>query len=261
MAQVLIAGGIDISVGSMLGLTGAIAGTAALRGLPPLGAVALGILMGAVLGGLNAVIAYRGRVHPIIVTLAGIYVFRGLMLRFTGGYEVSGFASSFRALTDGAILGLPKVVLIAAVVHAGNAWFLGRTLPGRRLYAVGGSERAAGLAGLRPQRVRLMAFANSGALVGLAAVLWGSYYGKIQSNTGAGFELQVIAAAVIGGCAVTGGRGRAIGVVAGSVLIAVVYNALILLQVSSYWQGVFVGALILAAPALDAWIQGRRNEA
>ena len=257
MAQVLIAGGIDISIGSMLGLTGAVAGTAAMRGLPPVAAVGLGIVLGAALGALNAAAAYRGRIHPIIVTMAGIYVFRGLMLRFTGGYEISGFSAAFRALADGRILGVPKVVWIAALVHAGNAWFLGRTLPGRRLYAVGGSEKAAVLCGLRPVRVRGLAFTICGGLVGLTSILWGAYYGKIQSNTGMGFELQVIAAAVIGGCSVTGGRGRAMGVVAGSVLIAAAYNALVLLRISSYWQGVFVGLIILAAPAMDAWIQGR----
>jgi ribose/xylose/arabinose/galactoside ABC-type transport system permease subunit len=175
------------------------------------------------------------------------------MLRFTGGYEVMNLPAGFRVLAEGTLAGIPKVVWFAAAVHAVNAWFLNRTLLGRRLYAVGGSEKAAALAGLQPRMVRAVAFALAGALVGVTAVLWGAYYGKIQSNTGAGFELQAIAAAVIGGCAVTGGRGGALGVVAGSVLIAVVYNALVLLQVNAYWQGVFVGALILAATALDGW--------
>jgi ribose/xylose/arabinose/galactoside ABC-type transport system permease subunit/ABC-type branched-subunit amino acid transport system ATPase component len=260
MAQVLIVGGIDISIGSMLGLTGAIAGAASLRGWHPLGAIGLGAGLGFILGALNATIAFRGRIHPIIVTLAGIYVYRGLMLRFTGGYEVSEFSPSFRALTEGTMIGVPKVVLFAVVVHLANVWFLHRTLPGRQLYAVGGSEKAARLAGLSPQRARVVAFSICGTLVGLTSVLWGSYYGKIQSNTGTGFELQVIAAAVIGGCAISGGRGTALGVVAGSVLIAVVYNALILLHVNSNWQGVFIGLLILAPLGLDSWIQrGRRR--
>lgn len=257
MAHVLIVGGIDISIGSMLGLTGALAGTAAVQGLAPGLAMGLGVVLGAALGAGNATAASWGRIHPIVVTLAGIYVFRGLMLRFTGGYEVGGFSPAFRALTEGTLLGAPKVVWIAALVHAGNAWFLNRTLWGRRLYAVGGSEKAAVYSGIGLARTRLQAFAVCGGMVGLTAVLWGAYYGKIQSNTGVGFELQVIAAAVIGGCAVTGGRGRALGVVAGSILVAVVYNALILLRISSYWQGVFVGLLILAAAALDRWIRHR----
>lgn len=255
MAQVLIVGGIDISIGAMLGLTAALAGTAALRGVPVVAVIALGIVLGAVFGAVNAFTAYRGRIHPIIVTLAGIYVFRGVMLRFTGGYEVSGFSESFRSLTDGRIGGVPKIVWIAAVVHLGNAWFLSRTLTGRRLFAVGGSPKAAKLAGIRIERIQLMAFAFCGGLIGLTAVLWAAYYGKVQSNTGSGFELQVIAAAVIGGCAVTGGRGRALGVVTGSILIAASYNALILLRVSSMWQGVFIGSIILAVPAFDSWIQ------
>jgi ribose/xylose/arabinose/galactoside ABC-type transport system permease subunit len=215
--------------------------------------LAVGALLGALCGTLNATVAYRGGIHPIVVTLAGIYIYRGLMLRFTGGYEVMNLPAGFRVLAEGTLAGIPKVVWFAAAVHTVNAWFLNRTLLGRRLYAVGGSEKAAALAGLQPRVVRGVAFALAGALVGVTAVLWGAYYGKIQSNTGAGFELQAIAAAVIGGCAVTGGRGGALGVVAGSVLIAVVYNALVLLQVNAYWQGVFVGALILAATALDGW--------
>jgi ABC-type sugar transport system ATPase subunit/ribose/xylose/arabinose/galactoside ABC-type transport system permease subunit len=258
-AQVLIAGGIDISVGSMLGLVGALACTTALHGLPPLLVIAIGACLGAFLGLLNATVSYGGGIHPIVVTLAGIYVYRGLMLRFTGGYEVMNLPDAFRAIADGTWVGIPKVVWCAAGVHAANAWFLNRTLLGRRLYAVGGSEKAAALAGLRPQAVRSVAFAIGGALVGLTSVLWGAYYGKIQSNTGTGFELQVVAAAVIGGCAVTGGRGGALGVVAGSVLIAVVYNALVLLRISATWQGVFVGALILAAAALDGWFH-RKTE-
>ena len=252
-AQVLIAGGIDISVGSMLGLVGALACTTAVHGLPPLVVLAVGTGLGAVFGLLNAAVSYGGGIHPIVVTLAGIYVYRGLMLRFTGGDEVMNLPGAFRALAEGTWAGVPKVVWCAAGVHAANAYFLNRTLLGRRLYAVGGSEKAAVLAGLRPRSLRSFAFAVGGALVGLTAVLWGAYYGKIQSNTGTGFELQVVAAAVIGGCAVTGGRGGALGVVAGSVLIAVVYNALVLLKVSAYWQGVFVGALILGAAALDRW--------
>ncbi len=253
-ALVLIAGGIDISIGSMLGLVGALACTTALHGLPPLAVLAVGTLLGALCGALNATVAYRGGIHPIVVTLAGIYIYRGLMLRFTGGYEVMNLPAGFRVLAEGTLAGIPKVVWIAAAVHAINAWFLNRTLLGRRLYAVGGSEKAAALAGLQPRLMRTVAFALAGALVGVTAVLWGAYYGKIQSNTGAGFELQAIAAAVIGGCAITGGRGGALGVVAGSVLIAVMYNALVLLQVNAYWQGVFVGALILAATALDGWL-------
>jgi rhamnose transport system ATP-binding protein len=259
MAQVIIAGGIDISIGSMLGLSGALACTAATHGVPPILALALGVAIGATLGAINATIAYRGRIHPIVVTLAGIYIFRGVMIKFTGGYEVGGFSPAFRALAEGNLLGMPKVIWIALAVHLANAWFLAKTLPGRRLYAVGGSEKAARLAGINPTRVRLMAFAISGGLVGLASVLWGAYFGKIQSNTGTGFELSVIAATVIGGCAISGGRGKALGVVAGAVLIQVVYNALILLQVSGYWQGVFVGALILGATGLDGWLQRRAN--
>lgn len=129
MAQVIIAGGIDISIGSMLGLTGALACTLASHGQPAWLALLVGIGAGALLGLLNATVAYRGKIHPIVVTLAGIYIYRGVMIRFTGGYEVGGFSPGFRALAEGRWLGIPKVVLLAALVQAANAWFLTRTLP------------------------------------------------------------------------------------------------------------------------------------
>ena len=125
---------------------------------------------------------------------------------------------------------------------------------GRRLLAVGNSVKAAKLIGLSPWKLQLIAFVIMGALVGLASVMWGGYYGKIQSNTGLGWELQVIAAAVIGGCSIMGGKGTALGTFLGAVLIALIYNALVILKISSYWQNLFIGALIISAVLTDIWL-------
>ena len=149
---------------------------------------------------------------------------------------------------------MPKVLWIALAVLAVNALVLGRTLLGRRLLAVGNSERAARLIGISPWRYRIYAFMMMGALVGLAAVMTGGYYGKIQSGTGAGWELQVIAAAVIGGCSINGGRGTALGAFLGAVLIALIRTGLVIVGISAYWQDFFIGLMILLAVALDTWL-------
>jgi ribose/xylose/arabinose/galactoside ABC-type transport system permease subunit len=239
-----------------------------MHGAPPILCLALAVGLGALLGSLNSILSTLGRIHPIIVTLAGISVYRGLMLQLTGGYEVYPLPDAYRALADGRLWLMPKVLLYALAVLAGAWLLLSHTLAGRRLLAVGNSEKAARLIGLCPWRLRLAAFAIMGALIGLAAVLWGAYYGKIQSNTGEGFELQVIAAAVIGGCSIVGGRGTALGTFLGAVLIALIYNCLVILKISSYWQGLFVGGLILLAVLLDLWLprltarlRGQRKEA
>jgi ribose transport system permease protein len=199
------------------------------------------------------------------VTLAGISIYRGTMLQITGGYEVNPLPPAYRVLVDGRIAGIPKVLWLALGVLALNWLVLSRTLFGRRLLAVGNSEKASRLIGLSPWRLRAAAFAALGACVGLASVMWGGYYGKIQSNTGAGWELLVIAATVIGGCSITGGRGTALGAFLGSVLIALVYNSLVILRISSYWQNLFVGFLILGAVMTDIWLpavaEARRRRA
>jgi rhamnose transport system ATP-binding protein len=254
MTLVIAAGGIDISVGSLLGLVGAIAAMAATEGVPPLFCLALAVALGATAGVTNATICRFGNVHPIVVTLAGISIYRGLMLQVTGGYEIVPLPSEYRALADGRLLGTPKVLWYAVGVLVLNWALLSRTLPGRRILAVGNSEKASRLIGVSPWRYRTLAFAVLGACVGLASVLWGGYYGKIQSNTGLGWELTVIAATVVGGCSILGGRGTALGAFLGSVLIALVYNALILLKIDSFWQGCFVGGLILAAVLTDVWL-------
>jgi ABC-type sugar transport system ATPase subunit/ribose/xylose/arabinose/galactoside ABC-type transport system permease subunit len=254
MTLVVAAGGIDISIGSMLGLVGAAAGLLAMQGVHPLLCLAIAIGLGAVLGSLNSLLSTLGRIHPIIVTLAGISIYRGVMLQVTGGYEVNPLPDSYRVLTDGRLMGVPKVLWYAIAVLALNWILLSRTLLGRRLLAVGNSEKAARLIGLSPWRLRLAAFAIMGALIGLASVMWGGYYSKIQSNTGLGWELQVVAATVIGGCSILGGKGTALGAFLGAVLIALIYNSLVILQISAYWQNLFVGALILAAVLTDVWL-------
>jgi ABC-type sugar transport system ATPase subunit/ribose/xylose/arabinose/galactoside ABC-type transport system permease subunit len=251
---VIGAGGIDISVGSMLGLVGAASGMLAIQGVPPPLCLLAAIAMGGGLGGINAVVGLIGRVHPIIVTLAGLSIYRGLMIRLTGGYEVSGLPDTYRSLADGFTLGVPRVLWFTAVVLI-LAWaLLQRSTFGRKLLAVGNSRSAADQIGLSAGKLLTAAFVVNGAFIGLASVMWGAYYGKLQSAAGEGLELQAIAAAVIGGCNIMGGSGTALGTFLGACLIGVINNGLTLLRIETYWQPVFIGFFILATVLVDGWM-------
>ncbi len=275
---VICAGGIDISVGSMMGLVAAVACIAAKSGAPPPAALAIAMMLGCVLSLVNGGAARLGRIHPIIVTLAGLSIYRGMMLLamaypsrppdasllsiVMGGAEIRNIGdlpSAYRALADGNLLGVPKVCYYAIGVTVLVHVLLRYTLTGRRVLALGNSETAARQIGLSKTRLMLFVFGVSGALVGLAAVLDSGYYGQVQANTGQGMELKAIAAAVIGGANILGGRGSAIGGLLGAFLVAMVHNILILLGASSYWQDLFVGGLILLAVILDALMQRARG--
>ena len=256
---IICAGGIDISVGSMLGLVAAIAALAAKAGAPPIACLGLAIALGVTFSLLNAGTSLAAGIHPIIVTLAGLSIYRGFVPLVTGGREVMQLPAGYRALADGNLLGIPKICYYVIAVTVVSHVLLRYTLWGRRVLAVGNSESAARLIGLSKTRSTLLVFALSGILVGLTAVLIPAYYGKVQANTGMGLELKAIAAAVIGGANIMGGRGSALGTLLGAFLVALLYNMLTLLEASSYWQNIFVGGLILLAVVLDAAVQRLRG--
>ncbi|MFN8007365.1 MAG: ATP-binding cassette domain-containing protein [Terriglobia bacterium] len=259
---VISAGGIDISVGSMMGLVGASAALAANAGVPPLACLMLALGIGTTCGLVNATTSLLARIHPIVVTLAGISIYRGLMQGVTGGREVEQLPPAFRALADGNLLGMPKIVWYLLLVTLLAHLFVRYSLSGRKVMALGNSESASRLLGLSKARLTLLVFGLSGCLTGLASVLHAGYYGKIQANTGDGMELRAIAAAVIGGTSIAGGRGSALGVLPGAFLVSLLYNILILAGASSYWQNIFVGTLILMAMVLESLLdQWRRRKA
>jgi ABC-type sugar transport system ATPase subunit/ribose/xylose/arabinose/galactoside ABC-type transport system permease subunit len=258
---IICAGGIDISVGAMMGLAAAMAGLAALHGAPPLVCVAIACGLGCACSALNAATSLVARIHPIVVTLAGISIYRGAMLFVLSGREVVNLPASYRALADGSLLGVPKVCYYVIIVTVVTFLVLRYTLVGRRVLAIGNSESAARLIGLSKVRLTLFVFAYSGLLTGIAAVMHGAYYGNVQANAGDGMELKAIAAAVIGGTNILGGRGSAVGTLLGAFLVALLYNALTLLGISSYWQNLFVGALILGAVVADTSLQRLRKSA
>lgn len=256
---IICAGGIDISIGSMMGLVGAVAALAAKSGSPPLLCLAFAIAMGAMCSLANGGVALLARIHPIIVTLAGIGIYRGAMRLATGQREVEQLPAAYRALAEGDWFGLPKLVYYVVAVTLATHLILRYTLTGRRVLALGNSENAARLIGLSKTRLTLFVFAFGGALVGLAAVLHAGYYGKVQANTGEGWELRAIAAAVIGGTNILGGRGSALGTLLGAVLVALLYNMLVLLAVPAAWSQLAIGALILGAVVFDVTLQRLRS--
>jgi len=251
---IICAGGIDISVGSMMGLVGAFAALAAQAGVP----APICLLMAMALGGsfslANGGLSLAARIHPIIVTLAGLSIYRGLMRIVTDGKEIMNLPASYRALADGTWLGIPKICYYVIAITILAHILLRYTLLGRQVLALGNSNSAARLIGLSKTKLTLFVFGVSGTLVGLCAVLNAAYYGKVQANTGAGIELQAIAAAVIGGTNILGGRGSALGTLLGALLVSLLYNSLVLLESSAYWQNIFVGGLILLAVVIDALV-------
>ncbi len=258
---IICAGGIDISVGAMMGLAGASAGLLAKSGAPPMVCLAAAMVMGAALSLANAGTSLMARIHPIIVTLAGISIYRGLMLIVTGGREVLELPDAYRAIAQGQWFGVPKICFYVVAVTAVMHILLRHSIWGRRVLALGNSESAARLIGLSKVRLTLSVFAVSGVLTGLTAVLHGGYYAGVQANAGEGMELRAIAAAVIGGTNILGGRGSALGALLGAFLVALLYNMLILMEISAYWQNLFVGALILAAVLADLGMQRARGGA
>lgn len=259
--MVVITRGIDLSVGSMIGLVAMMVGfvVVAFPEMSPLWAVLLGMALGTVLGGFNGFLITAGGVPPIIATLGTLSIYRGLIFLFSQGQWVNSYEmpDAFRALAKGSPLGIPNIILIAALIAVVIYLFLNYTRPGRDIYAIGSNPEAARVAGLNVQRTTLMVYVISGLLCGLAAVLWASRFESAQTNTAAGFELQSVAASVVGGVNIFGGSGGVFGVVLGAFLLGTIENALTLVRISPFWQLAAQGLLILTAVLVDSAILRR----
>ena len=257
---VLISGSLDLSVGSVYALGGVVAAQCMTSGMPVPAAIAIGLLAGAAVGAVNGLVVVRFKVPALIATLGTLYAIDGLVLRITDGNPVSGLPGGFDAIGQDEFLGLPIPVWIALFVVLAGQLVLSRSVFGRQIYAVGGSDRAAFLAGVPRDRVRFAVFALSGLAAALAGILITARIGSAQVSSGTGLELQVIAAAVIGGTSLFGGSGNAIGTLLGSLLIAVIANGMVLSEVSPFYQNIVVGTIIILAVGLDGW-RRRRLEA
>ena len=253
MTFVILTGGIDLSVGSILALTGAVTAGLMAGGMDPLLAMFLGLLLGAVLGAINGVIIAKGKVAPFIATLATMTIYRGLTLVYTEGKPISGLGDSqtFQLLGKGYFFGIPVPVITMSITFGILYFILKKTTFGRRVYAVGGNEEASRLSGISVDRIKIYVYALTGMLAALAALILTSRLNSAQPTAGNMFELDAIAAVVLGGTSLTGGRGWIVGTLIGALIIGVLNNGLNLIGVSSFFQQVVKGAVILVAVLLD----------
>jgi ribose transport system permease protein len=262
MTVVILSGGIDLSVGAVLALAGAVAagllkngvsipGTDVLIEFTTSGAMAAGLLIGTLLGAFNGLAITIFKLPPFVATLGMLSIARGLTMLWTGGFPVTRLGASFDFIGSGRWLGVPLPIWISGALVALFMGLMKRTRLGRHVYAVGGNERAATLSGLNVRRVKLLVYTLGGAMSGVAGLLVTARLDSATPNAGTGYELDSIAAVVIGGTSLNGGRGTLMGTVLGCLIIGVLNNGLVLLEVSPFWQQVIKGLVILIAVAMD----------
>ena len=257
---VILTGGIDLSVGAILGFAGIVA---ALLGKPPGGgafalALAAGIGTGLALGAVNGALVAFVRIPPFVVTLGMMSIARSLAFVASQGQPISDLSNEFLAIGQGALFGVPYPILISVVAFALFGVVLARTRFGRYVYAVGGNEEAALVSGVDTRAIKLAVYSLSGLLAGLGGVVLSARATAGISTNGEGYELTAIAAAVIGGTSLSGGRGSLLGTVAGVLIIGIMINSLDLLNISPFFQGLIQGTIIIAAVAIDTIANRRR---
>jgi ribose transport system permease protein len=262
MTLIVLTAGIDLSVGSVLALCGAI--TAGLLksgieipsdnlyiGFTVLGASLAGILTGSALGALNGWTITKFKVPPFVATLAMLTVARGFTMLWTKGFPISGLGDTFLYLGTGWFLGVPVPVWISALIVLLAVFITTKTRLGKYIYAIGGNESASLLSGIQVNRVKIIVYTIGGALAAVGGLLVTSRLDSAQPNAGVSYELDSIAAVVIGGTSLSGGRGSVLGTVQGALIIGVLNNGLVLLNVSPFWQQVVKGLVILLAVIID----------
>lgn len=252
MTFVIVSAGIDLSVGSIVALSGVVMASALQAGWPVPLAILAGLLAGAGCGLLNGVLITKGRLPPFIATLGLMSVARGAALVYTDGRPISGFDAGFRWLATGRVLQIPLPVIVAALVYLLGHFVLTRTRFGRYVYAIGGNEEATRLSGVPVAFHKTMVYALSGAMSGLAAVLLTARLNSAQPIAGIMYELDAIAATVIGGTSLLGGEGTLGGTLIGALIMGVLRNGLNLLGVSSFLQQIVIGVVIIGAVLIDS---------
>ncbi|MEF9971626.1 MAG: ribose ABC transporter permease [Oscillospiraceae bacterium] len=260
MTCVILTGGIDLSVGSTLALSSLVCALMVKAGVSPILAILAALALGTLLGATSGLLVTKGRLQPFIATLITMTVYRGLTLILSGGRPVSGLFAAGDTSVGSAILngigrgeplGIPIPAIIFFVVFAIFLFILNKTVTGRRIYAVGSNEQAARLAGVNNNRTKLLVYSISGFLAAFAGLIILSRLGSAQPTAGAGYELDAIAAVALGGTSMSGGRGKLYGTLIGVLIIAVLSNGLNILNVSSYYQDVVKGVVILLAVLSD----------
>ncbi len=262
MTLVILTGGIDLSVGSVLALAGAVTalmlkfnaqfnGWNLYVGFTLLGALAGGTLVGAFLGWFNGFTITRFKVPPFVATLAMLTIARGFTMLLTGGFPITGFSGEMSFIGTGWFLGIPMPVWISAIVVLAAVIMTNKTRLGRYIYAIGGNETASKLSGVKIKRIKMIVYSIAGTCAAVGGIIVTSRLDSAQPNAGASFELDSIAAVVIGGTSLSGGRGTIMGTVQGALIIGILNNGLVLLNVSPFWQQVVKGLVILLAVIME----------
>ncbi|HCX95485.1 MAG TPA: ribose ABC transporter permease [Spirochaetaceae bacterium] len=248
---VILTGGIDLSVGSVMGLSGVVAAGAMAGGQSIILSVLLGLATGIALGLINGLLISYVRIAPFIATLGMLSFARGVILIVTKGWPITNIPKPFLIVGQGDFLSLPiplwVMIVLAAVAH----FLLSRTAFGRRTYAIGGNEQATFLSGINVKKIKVFLYMISGLMASVVGIILIARFNSAQADTGTGWELDAIAAAVIGGTSLSGGSGSIFGVIIGAAIMGVIRNGLVLMRVSPYWQTAVIGIIIVLAAVLD----------
>jgi rhamnose transport system permease protein len=263
--MVIVSRNVDLSIGSVVGLSAYVSASlfGKIHGTPIVVVFLVGLGIGLAVGVANGLMVAIGRVPSLVVTLATLYIVRGLDILIVGGNEVVAqtLPNAFIEIPRAGVYGVPYLAIVIAVVIGVGAYYLRSYRSGRELYAIGSNPEAARLAGIPVGRRVFTAFAVSGAIAGVAGVLWAAQYQTVDSNAGTGYELTVIASVVVGGVAIFGGSGSAVGAAIGALLLQTINSALYVLGISPFWDQAIAGALLLAAITLDRIISLRLTAA
>ncbi|MFG3255034.1 ABC transporter permease [Streptomyces sp. NPDC048172] len=261
---VVLTRNIDLSVGSIVGLTAFACGSfASGTDHSAFTVVLLGVALGTGCGLVSGALVSFGRVPALVVTLGMLYVIQGIDHAWAHGDQInaSNVPDGVLDLGSGAILGIPYLPILSALVLAGTAYFLRTYRSGRELYAIGSNPEAARLAGIPLRRRVLAAYAFSGAVAGLAGALWLARFGTVVADAANGWELTVVSAVVVGGIAITGGVGTVWGAALGALLLTTMGSALVVLKVNPFWEQAITGALLLVAISTDRVVRSRTTQA
>lgn len=259
MTFVILSAGIDLSVGSIAALSGVVLANRLQAGWPLAPSILAGLLTGALCGLFSGLLITRGKLPPFIATLGMMSVCRGAALLFTDGRPISGFDESLRWLSTGRILGVPVPVLLTILLYGVAIVLLNRTRFGRYVYAIGGNEEATRLSGVAVGFHKTLVYILSGVTAALASVLLTARLNSAQPIAGMMYELDAIAAVVIGGTSLTGGLGTLGGTLIGALTMGVLRNGLNLLGISSFLQQIVIGLVIIAAVLMDSLVKSKRQ--
>lgn len=255
MTVVILMRHIDLSIGSTVGISAYAIGSlyVAFPNMPVVVALGAGVAIGLAAGTINGLLVAIGRVPSLVATLSTLYIFRGADYAWVHGGQINATSlpDAFSRLATGTVLGIPTLALIAAAVLTALSVYLKQFRAGREHYAIGSNPEAARLAGIHVERRVFAGFLLCGAIAGFAGALWLARFGTVDASTAKGIELQVVAAAVVGSVAITGGAGTILGATLGALVLGVISIALVVLHVSPFWEQAIEGALIVAAIAAD----------